>query len=393
MRLGLRPGAFCGTLLRRNRRPRSPTATPRMSLREDQDSAQFGLDGQYHAPLPLRIAAALLVCLFGSLVGCSPEPAIRAPAEDSDLCPTGAPSTAGSGRRAVGGGVRALRRPAVAHALPQVLRRCDRRCSDVVESGQGLHDKGWASNPTCCCIYTAWGDGFDARGVRNARDIGALPVMAWEPFEPSMADIAEGASDDYITKFAAAVQSLNLPIAISLAHEMNGFWYPWGTRKDIPGRLRACLAARPRHLSRCGGNQCDLGLEPERHQPYATGPRSSPCIPATHTSTGSAWSATTRQAERSTFSTLFGPTKATVREFTRKPILILETGAEDGRRKRRDIADLFRGVAAAPDVIGFNWFNYAKRADWRIDSDPSALAQFRKCAKNDRFGFDLNSSR
>jgi hypothetical protein len=92
----------------------------------------------------------------------------------------------------------------------------------------------------------------------------------------------------------------------------------------------------------------------------------------------------------STFSTLFGPTKTTIRKFTGKPILILETGAEDGWRKRKDIADLFRGVAASRDVIGFNWFNYDKRADWRIDSDPSILAQFRKYAKNDRFGFDLN---
>ena len=93
----------------------------------------------------------------------------------------------------------------------------------------------------------------------------------------------------------------------------------------------------------------------------------------------------------STFSTLFDPTTATVREFTSKPILILETGAEDSQRKNTDIADLFSGVAASADVIGFIWFNYAKRADWRIDSDPSALAQFKKYAQNDLFGFDLNN--
>ncbi|HZD02688.1 MAG TPA: glycosyl hydrolase, partial [Actinomycetes bacterium] len=92
----------------------------------------------------------------------------------------------------------------------------------------------------------------------------------------------------------------------------------------------------------------------------------------------------------STFPTLFGPTKAAVRKFTRKPVLILETASEPGSRKRQDVASLFAGVAASPDVIGFIWFNYVKRADWRIDSDPSALAEFRRRAANDRFGFDVN---
>ena len=95
-------------------------------------------------------------------------------------------------------------------------------------------------------------------------------------------------------------------------------------------------------------------------------------------------------AERAPFKTLFGPTKVRVRKFSSKPILILETAAQDGFRKRKDIADLFRGVAASSDVIGFNWFNYVKRADWRIDSDSSALAQFKKHARNNLFGFNVN---
>ena len=90
-----------------------------------------------------------------------------------------------------------------------------------------------------------------------------------------------------------------------------------------------------------------------------------------------------------TFSALFGPTRTAVRKFTRRPILILETGAENGPRKDNDIADLFRGIAESPDVIGFNWFNHVKRADWRVDSDLRALKEYRASAENERFGFDV----
>jgi hypothetical protein len=91
----------------------------------------------------------------------------------------------------------------------------------------------------------------------------------------------------------------------------------------------------------------------------------------------------------STFGTLFGPTTAAVRRFTRKPILIAETAAQAGPRKPRDVADLFAGVAASPDVVGFVWFDIVKRADWRVASDPAALAAFRRAAASSLFGFDV----
>ena len=53
--------------------------------------------------------------------------------------------------------------------------------------------------------------------------------MAWEPYDTTAQAIANGQSDAYITKFADAVRALNLPVAISFGHEMNGNWYPWGT--------------------------------------------------------------------------------------------------------------------------------------------------------------------
>ena len=88
--------------------------------------------------------------------------------------------------------------------------------------------------PNLLEFYVEWGGQLDAQGVRNTRAAGALPLMVWEPFAPSIKAIAGGATDAYARKFATAVRTLNLPVAISFGHEMNGHWYPWGTRETDP---------------------------------------------------------------------------------------------------------------------------------------------------------------
>ena len=49
------------------------------------------------------------------------------------------------------------------------------------------------------------------------------------------------------------------------------------------------------------------------------------------------------------------------------------------------VRELFAGVKAEPDVLGFVWFDYDKagvgRDDWRIEDDPAALAAFRAAVK------------
>ena len=331
--------------------------------------------------MTLRIVASLLVCLFGSLVGCTtPEPV-----NDESKAPTDTADTVAepSEEAVVPFDVRPLLTPtrkyfgAALNGAPASLRPVK---EFTTKAGK---------QPNMLLYYAAWGDQFDAGAIRNARAMAALPVMAWEPFEPSMADIADGVSDDYIREFAKAVQTVNLPMAISLAHEMNGFWYPWGTKKTSPADyVRAWRHIHDIFLD-VGATNVIWVWSPNVINPM-------PRVPLEPLYPGNSyvdWIGVVGYYEvggASTFATLFGPTKTAVHEFTSKPILIIETGAEDSLRKRKDIADLFRGVASSRDVIGFNWFNYDKRADWRIDSDPSALAQFRKYAKNDLFGFDVN---
>jgi hypothetical protein len=48
------------------------------------------------------------------------------------------------------------------------------------------------------------------------------------PDPASGRSIAAGHSDGYLTRVAKAVRALNLPVAISSGHEMNGNWYVLG---------------------------------------------------------------------------------------------------------------------------------------------------------------------
>ena len=210
--------------------------------------------------------------------------------------------------------------------------------------------------------------------------------MSWEPYSPSLAAIADGATDAYVRKVASDVRALNLPVAISLAHEMNGFWYPWGTRNASPattshgrgsGFTTCFLDVGRRTSSGCGAQMSSTRCLRCRKPFY-------PRLLRRLDRRGGAETGGER-----TFRDAVRPDSDRSPHVLQKPLLILETGVESGSRKAKDIADLFAGVAASSDVVGFNWFNYVRRADWRVDSEPGALAQFRASAQNDVFGFDV----
>jgi mannan endo-1,4-beta-mannosidase len=76
---------------------------------------------------------------------------------------------------------------------------------------------------------------------------------------------------------------------------------------------------------------------------------------------------------------MFGPTIAKVREFTRAPILIAETGAGPIAGQPAKIADLFAGIRAY-GLLGFVWFNGHGVQDWRM-SGMASFTAFRRAAK------------
>jgi hypothetical protein len=330
------------------------------------------------------LLSASLLCLLTVLVGCTTEQVQQTsqPSPGTTQAVVPAPSTEPSAAPVLPYDVRPLLTPsrkyfgAAVDGAPTSVGPVEAFTTKV------------GKQPNMLLYFTAWGDSFNGQGVRNAWAIGALPVMSWEPFEPSLAAIADGASDAYVRQLASDVRALNLPVAISLAHEMNGFWYPWGTRNTSPADF-------VRAWRRVHGIFLDVGATNVIWVWSPNVVNSLPDVPLEPFYPGDSyvdWIGVAGYYETGgdrTFTTLFGPTRTAVRAFSPKPLLILETGVESGPRKAKDIADLFAGVAASSDVVGLTWFNYVRRADWRVDSDPSALDQFRASAQSDRFGFDV----
>lgn len=119
-------------------------------------------------------------------------------------------------------------------------------------------------------FYQAWGDRpdqrhFPLRMMETIDRLGSVPMITWEPWVKdfdseirtnlppveqreyaSLAAIARGEYDFYVTPWAAAASKFGKPIFIRFAHEMNDpYRYPWGPQN---GNRPDDLIAAWRHL-------------------------------------------------------------------------------------------------------------------------------------------------
>lgn len=56
---------------------------------------------------------------------------------------------------------------------------------------------------------------------------------------PSLADIAKGAADSYLTAIGNAIKAGGTDVWVTFAHEPNGTWYPWGIQAVTPAQWQA----------------------------------------------------------------------------------------------------------------------------------------------------------
>lgn len=254
--------------------------------------------------------------------------------------------------------------------------------------GIDTYTKMVGKQPNLVEYYAAWGDGFDATGVRNAWGEGAMTLMSWEPFDTPVADIAAGKSDPYIKKYATAVRKLNLPVVISFADEFNGHWEKWGTQDVTPEEYVAAWRHIHETFIDVGASNVIWAWSPNIVNPVKS-VKLKPYYPGDAYVDWVGLIGYWTIEEDGAFDSVFGATRDQVRTFTKKPMILLETAAMAGERRRADIRSLFAGVSADDDMLGFVWFNHKKRADWRLEASPLALKEFKRLAADDSFGFDV----
>ncbi|MFG2553490.1 glycoside hydrolase family 26 protein [Streptomyces sp. NPDC048581] len=254
--------------------------------------------------------------------------------------------------------------------------------------GIDTYTKMVGKQPNLIEYYAAWGDGFDATGVRNAWREGAMTLMSWEPFDTPVADIAAGKSDAYIKEYATAVRKLNLPVVISFADEFNGHWEKWGTKDVTPKDYVAAWRHIHETFIDVGASNVIWVWSPNIVNPVKS-VKLKPYYPGDAYVDWVGLIGYWTIEEDNAFDSVFGATRDQVRTFTKKPMILLETAAMAGERRRADIRNLFAGVTADDDMLGFVWFNHKKRADWRLEASPLALKEFKRLAADDSFGFDV----
>jgi beta-mannanase len=240
--------------------------------------------------------------------------------------------------------------------------------------------QGWAHDP------------FRPEPFNAIADRGMLPIVSWEPWDytrPGRATssgdqpayrlgaIIDGTYDTYIRSWASGIASLPYPVVMRFAHEMNGFWYPWCEQSNAnqPGQYIFTAAGADNVAWLWSPNVTYPGAQPLAN--LYPGDAYVDWIGL------SGYYGTAGREAYIGFEEIFAATFSELASFSRKPIVITETGATNATGRQAEwINDMFTQLPRHPEVIGVIWFEADKEVDWRIANAPAAAAAFAANASN-----------
>ena len=125
------------------------------------------------------------------------------------------------------------------------------------------------------------------------------------------------------------MRALNLPVAISFGHEMNGNWYPWGTDQTTAGQFVAAWRHIHDLFAAAGASNVIWVWNPNIINPKPQRPAQSLLARRRLRRLGRHHRLLPTTGP-DTFASLYGPTMAEIRKFTTKPFIIAETSVETG---------------------------------------------------------------
>ena len=205
-----------------------------------------------------------------------------------------------------------------------------------------------------------------------------IPCVQIDPTYASVSGVAAGAYDGYLRQYADSVRDFGHAVVIGFGHEMNAPWYSWGYGHVRP----SVFVAAWRHivtLFRDQGADNVTWLWTLNQDRRGTGPVEQWWPGARYVSWVGIDGYYFRPSD--TFSSAFGRTIDEVRAFTRKPVLLSETGVAPGAGQFAQISNLFDGMHRE-ETLGLIWFDKSQhgsiyRQNWRIEDNEAAQAAFR----------------
>ncbi len=249
------------------------------------------------------------------------------------------------------------------------------------------------------CSFYPFPDG----ALQLIRDHGSIPVLTWasqstpsslnEP-EFQLADVAGGAYDGYLTKFAQEAKEWGHPFFLRFNWEMNGNWFPWS--EGVNGNGAGAYVAAWRHVhdifAAAGATNATWVWCPNV-DPAGTMQDLSSLYPGddyvdwtgldgynwgTNPASPKGWRSFD-QLYRDTYDEIVAEIAPS------KPMMIGEMGAtEHGGSKAAWIEDaLARIPAEYPQIRAVLWFDKLDDGmDWPIESSQSSIAAFARGIQN-----------
>lgn len=229
---------------------------------------------------------------------------------------------------------------------------------------------------------------FDLRTLRRVHGEGAAPMVTWEPWDQSLSDIASGRYDAYLRSEARAARRWGRVILVRFAHEMNGYWYPWGEPASTEATyvrawrrvVRTFRREKARNVRFIWAPNADTGGERMIRRLYP-GDRWVDWVGMSGFGWGGRWD--WRQP-----GDVWGWTYRLLVRLSDKPVMIAETGAgEVGGDKASWIRRAFgRDLPRMRRVRAIVWFDERDQyADFRVDSTRTALRAFRAAVTAPRY--------
>lgn len=228
--------------------------------------------------------------------------------------------------------------------------------------------------PDIGVYYVPFGAPFNSGLACQVERMGVLPLLQIDLSHTSVAAIADGQYRDYLSHFAEAVKGMKARVAISVGHEMNGDWYPWGWHHVPAATFVRAWRVIHDSFTRIGAKNVIWVWTVNRDIATATNP--DPWWPgASYVN----WVGVDAHYVNptDTFTAVFGNTIRAVRRVTSDPILVAETAIKPGPEQPRQLANLYQTTFTSSGLLGFVWFNRNSRFDWKLEGRAKTLAVFR----------------
>ncbi len=247
--------------------------------------------------------------------------------------------------------------------------------------------------------------------LREAERQGLRRVMVtWEPWRPVPAelgiaesfrpqpgytnrDIAGGAQDDYLLRFAHSLATYQGRVDLRYAHEMNGTWYPWSHdpvayRRAWRHIVRLFRSAGARNVRFVWSVNPSLFLSQKAWRRsvrvYWPGRRYVDAVGSTMINFG---------GEKRYPVCRFVPRLHALRRMYRRPVFLAELSTAHGGRVRW-LRDLRRMLRRTRWIRSVGWFQHVSRGqaqiqgtgrlDWDVRADPASAAVLRGIIRDGR---------